>query len=75
MPGSLLGERGPKLPPMSCPKHLLHLMPGSVVTTYRKTHLCDVEVPGQGPMRESSSTLPGPRLEPPVSTPAGKVGL
>lgn len=26
-------------------------------------------------MRESSSTLPGPRLEPPVSTPAGKLGL
>lgn len=55
--------------------HVLLDSQGSVVATYRKTHLCDVEVPGQGPMRESSSTLPGPRLEPPVSTPAGKLGL
>uniref|UniRef100_A0ABI7YAU8 CN hydrolase domain-containing protein n=1 Tax=Felis catus TaxID=9685 RepID=A0ABI7YAU8_FELCA len=50
-------------------------VPGSVVATYRKTHLCDVEIPGQGPMRESNSTIPGPSLESPVSTPAGKIGL
>ncbi|XP_052492822.1 deaminated glutathione amidase isoform X3 [Budorcas taxicolor] len=48
---------------------------GSVVATYRKTHLCDVEIPGQGPMRESNSTIPGPSLESPISTPAGKIGL
>ncbi|XP_039695832.1 deaminated glutathione amidase isoform X3 [Pteropus medius] len=50
-------------------------VPGSVVATYRKTHLCDVELPGQGPMHESNSTMPGPGLESPVSTPAGKIGL
>ncbi|XP_055993806.1 LOW QUALITY PROTEIN: deaminated glutathione amidase [Sorex fumeus] len=55
--------------------HVLLDSQGSVVATYRKTHLCDVEVPGQGPMRESSSTVAGPRLEPPISTPAGKLGL
>ena len=43
------------------------------MATYRKTHLCDVEIPGQGPMRESNSTIPGPSLESPISTPAGKV--
>ncbi|KAM8817790.1 deaminated glutathione amidase isoform 3-T3 [Rhynchonycteris naso] len=55
--------------------HVLLNNKGSVVATYRKTHLCDVEIPGQGPMRESNTTLPGPSLESPVSTPAGKVGL
>lgn len=56
------------------PLFLLPLILGSVVTTYRKTHLCDVQVPGQGPMHESNSTMPGPSLTSPVSTPAGKVG-
>uniref|UniRef100_A0A8C2YRM7 Nitrilase 1 n=1 Tax=Chinchilla lanigera TaxID=34839 RepID=A0A8C2YRM7_CHILA len=55
--------------------HVLLNSKGSVVATYRKTHLCDVELPGQGPMRESNSTIPGPSLESPVSTPAGKIGL
>uniref|UniRef100_A0A8W4FP60 Nitrilase 1 n=1 Tax=Sus scrofa TaxID=9823 RepID=A0A8W4FP60_PIG len=55
--------------------HVILNNTGSVVATYRKTHLCDVEIPGQGPMCESNSTIPGPSLEPPVSTPAGKIGL
>ncbi|XP_043820602.1 deaminated glutathione amidase isoform X2 [Dromiciops gliroides] len=55
--------------------HVLLDSKGSIVATYRKTHLCDVELPGQGPMCESSSTVPGPTLGSPVSTPAGKVGL
>ncbi|XP_003466735.2 deaminated glutathione amidase isoform X2 [Cavia porcellus] len=55
--------------------HVLLNSKGSVVATYRKTHLCDVELPGQGPMRESNSTIAGPSLESPVSTPAGKIGL
>ncbi|XP_054443845.1 deaminated glutathione amidase isoform X2 [Pteronotus mesoamericanus] len=46
--------------------HVLLNSKGSVVATYRKTHLCDVEIPGQGPMRESDCTSPGPRLESPV---------
>ncbi|XP_004407961.1 PREDICTED: nitrilase homolog 1 isoform X4 [Odobenus rosmarus divergens] len=55
--------------------HVLLDNKGSVVATYRKTHLCDVEIPGQGPMHESNSTIPGPSLESPVSTPVGKIGL
>ncbi|XP_057626174.1 deaminated glutathione amidase isoform X4 [Chionomys nivalis] len=55
--------------------HVLLNNKGLVVAQYRKTHLCDVEIPGQGPMRESNSTMPGRTLEPPISTPAGKVGL
>lgn len=58
-------------------QHQIFLLPltlGSVVTTYRKTHLCDVEIPGQGPMHESNTTMPGPSLQSPVRTPAGKVG-
>ncbi|XP_005245271.1 deaminated glutathione amidase isoform X2 [Homo sapiens] len=55
--------------------HVLLNSKGAVVATYRKTHLCDVEIPGQGPMCESNSTMPGPSLESPVSTPAGKIGL
>ncbi|XP_021031114.1 deaminated glutathione amidase isoform X1 [Mus caroli] len=55
--------------------HVLLNSKGSIVASYRKTHLCDVEIPGQGPMRESNYTKPGGTLEPPVKTPAGKVGL
>ncbi|XP_072500082.1 deaminated glutathione amidase isoform X4 [Notamacropus eugenii] len=55
--------------------HVLLDKEGSIVATYRKTHLCDVKLPGQGPMCESTSTIPGPTLGSPVSTPAGKVGL
>ncbi|XP_028344529.1 deaminated glutathione amidase isoform X3 [Physeter macrocephalus] len=55
--------------------HVILNNKGSVVATYRKTHLCDVEIPGQGPMHESNSTIPGPSLESPISTPAGKVLL
>ncbi|KAK1329552.1 hypothetical protein QTO34_011757, partial [Cnephaeus nilssonii] len=55
--------------------HVLLNSKGSVVTTYRKTHLCDVEIPGQGPMHESNTTMPGPSLQSPVRTPAGKLGL
>ncbi|KAM9686688.1 deaminated glutathione amidase isoform 3-T3 [Trichechus inunguis] len=59
------------------PAETLHLSEplGSVVAAYRKTHLCDVDIPGQAPMHESDSTMPGPSIEPPVSTPAGKIGL
>uniref|UniRef100_A0A5F8GEC5 Nitrilase 1 n=1 Tax=Monodelphis domestica TaxID=13616 RepID=A0A5F8GEC5_MONDO len=55
--------------------HVLLDNKGSIVATYRKTHLCDVELPGQGSMCESNSTAPGPTLGSPISTPAGKVGL
>ncbi|NXL88432.1 NIT1 amidase, partial [Alectura lathami] len=48
---------------------------GRMVAAYRKTHLCDVELEGRVAMRESSFTNPGTEIVPPVSTPAGKLGL
>uniref|UniRef100_A0A6I8PD39 CN hydrolase domain-containing protein n=1 Tax=Ornithorhynchus anatinus TaxID=9258 RepID=A0A6I8PD39_ORNAN len=70
-------ERGPdwETTPRIYNCHVLLDGHGAVVATYRKTHLCDVELPGQGPMRESGHTLPGPALAAPVDTPAGKVLL
>lgn len=54
------------------PPHTL-LSPGNIVATYRKTHLCDVELEGRVTMKESSFTNPGTEIVAPVSTPAGKV--
>lgn len=70
-----LFERRAKLDFQSVYFLSLSLTLGSVVASYRKTHLCDVEIPGQGPMRESNYTMPGHTLELPVRTPAGKVGV
>lgn len=43
------------------------------MATYRKTHLCDVELEGRVTMKESSFTNPGNEIVAPISTPAGKV--
>ncbi|NWI16400.1 NIT1 amidase, partial [Crypturellus soui] len=48
---------------------------GRRAAAYRKTHLCDVELEGRVSMRESSFTNAGAEIVPPVSTPAGKLGL
>ncbi|XP_065713718.1 deaminated glutathione amidase isoform X2 [Patagioenas fasciata] len=48
---------------------------GQLVAAYRKTHLCDVELEGRVTMKESGFTNPGAEIVPPVSTPAGKLGL
>ncbi|NXW86760.1 NIT1 amidase, partial [Alopecoenas beccarii] len=48
---------------------------GDLVAAYRKTHLCDVELEGRVTMKESGFTNPGTEIVPPVSTPAGKLGL
>ncbi|NWX50543.1 NIT1 amidase, partial [Steatornis caripensis] len=48
---------------------------GRLAAAYRKTHLCDVELEGRVTMKESSFTNPGTEIVPPVSTPAGKLGL
>ncbi|KAK2512467.1 Nit1, partial [Columba livia] len=48
---------------------------GQLVAAYRKTHLCDVELEGRVSMKESGFTNPGAEIVPPVSTPAGKLGL
>ncbi|XP_042640794.1 deaminated glutathione amidase-like [Tyto alba] len=55
--------------------HVLLDPSGKLVAAYRKTHLCDVELPGRAVMKESSFTNPGAEIVPPISTPAGKLGL
>ncbi|NXQ93614.1 NIT1 amidase, partial [Sagittarius serpentarius] len=55
--------------------HVLLDPAGNVVATYRKTHLCDVELEGRVTMKESSFTNPGTEIVAPVGTPAGKLGL
>ncbi|XP_054662158.1 deaminated glutathione amidase isoform X1 [Grus americana] len=55
--------------------HVLLDAAGRLVAAYRKTHLCDVELEGRVTMKESSFTNPGTEIVPPVSTPAGKLGL
>ncbi|XP_051865784.1 deaminated glutathione amidase [Pristis pectinata] len=55
--------------------HLLLDDSGQTAGLYRKTHLFDVDLPGQVSLKESSFTIPGPRIEPPVTTPIGKIGL
>ncbi|XP_051631900.1 deaminated glutathione amidase isoform X11 [Manacus candei] len=55
--------------------HILLDSSGSLVSTYRKTHLFDVDLPGGPSLRESGFTNPGPAILPPVDTPVGKLGL
>ncbi|XP_075464060.1 deaminated glutathione amidase isoform X1 [Ascaphus truei] len=55
--------------------HLILDHKGRIVSVYRKTHLFDVELKGRVSLKESNFTIPGAELVPPVSTPAGKVGL
>ncbi|XP_077444949.1 deaminated glutathione amidase isoform X2 [Stigmatopora argus] len=49
---------------------------GQIVSTYRKCHLFDVEIPEKGvSLKESAFALPGPSMVAPVQTPVGKLGL
>ncbi|XP_040189716.1 deaminated glutathione amidase [Rana temporaria] len=55
--------------------HLLLDDTGRIRSVYRKAHLFDVELQSGVSLKESSFTLPGMELAPPVCTPVGKVGL
>lgn len=48
---------------------------GGIKSSYDKTHLFDLDIPGKIRLCESDYTVPGSRIVPPVNTPAGKVGL
>jgi len=48
---------------------------GSIVESYRKIHLFDVDIANGPRLMESQSTVAGERIVPPVTTPVGKVGL
>ncbi|KAF9563887.1 Nitrilase [Mortierella alpina] len=48
---------------------------GAIVESYRKIHLFDVDILNGPRLMESSNTVAGDRLIPPVVTPVGQVGL
>lgn len=55
--------------------HLMIDDQGDIKGVYRKIHLFDVEVPGGPVLRESEYVQPGTKIEPPVATPVGNVGM
>ena len=55
--------------------HLLIDAEGTIRGIYRKVHMFDVDIPGAVPSYESSYTVPGSRIGPPVETVCGKVGM
>lgn len=48
---------------------------GDIKGVYRKVHLFDVDVPGGPVIHESDFIIPGTRIEAPVPTPVGNVGM
>ncbi|KAF9350861.1 8-oxoguanine glycosylase ogg1 [Mortierella sp. AD094] len=55
--------------------HVLINDQGSIVESYRKIHLFDVDIQGGARLMESQNTVAGDKLVAPVSSPVGKVGL
>jgi len=55
--------------------HLLIDSEGTVQGVYRKVHMFDVDIPGGVPSYESSYTIPGSSIVPPITTICGKVGM
>lgn len=45
-----------------------------MLESYHKTHLFNLDIPGQK-LVESAFTLPGKRIVAPVQTPVGRVGM
>ncbi|XP_061664447.1 deaminated glutathione amidase isoform X2 [Syngnathoides biaculeatus] len=68
------GHPASALPELSLPR--FHAHAGEIVSTYRKCHLFDVELPEKGvSLNESAFTIPGDSLAAPVQTPVGQLGL
>jgi len=55
--------------------HLVIAADGTIKGVYRKIHMFDVEIPDSVPSYESSYTVPGSCIGPPVDTVCGKVRL
>lgn len=56
--------------------HIVINSEGEIVSTYRKMHLFDMENKSTGVrLMESDYVLPGQKIEPPISTPVGKLAL
>lgn len=48
---------------------------GEIKSTYSKTHLFDLDIPGKVRLCESDYTVPGDAMVSPIVTPVGRVGL
>ncbi|XP_055334227.1 nitrilase and fragile histidine triad fusion protein NitFhit-like [Paramacrobiotus metropolitanus] len=48
---------------------------GEIAEIYRKAHLFVIDIPGRITLDETSFCIPGSRIQPPVPTPVGKIGL
>lgn len=71
-----LHEHNPSEPDKIFNSHILINSQGSVVASYRKIHLFDMENKETGVrLMESDYVNPGTEIVPPVTTPAGKLGL
>ncbi|KAF9198973.1 8-oxoguanine glycosylase ogg1 [Haplosporangium sp. Z 27] len=55
--------------------HVLINDQGSIVESYRKIHLFDIDILNGPRLMESQNVVAGDKLLPPVSSPAGKIGL
>merc|ERR1719365_299235 len=55
--------------------HLIIDSAGSIIDSYSKAHLFDVEIPGKFRLKESDYVNPGNHIPSPVATPLGNVGL
>ncbi|BFZ23458.1 hypothetical protein BsWGS_26497 [Bradybaena similaris] len=55
--------------------HIIIDNDGSLVATYDKAHLFDLDIPGKVHLCESDYVLPGKKIVPPVQTPVGRIGL
>ncbi|XP_071816789.1 deaminated glutathione amidase-like [Apostichopus japonicus] len=56
-------------------RHVIIDSSGKVVEFYDKLHLYDMAVEGMAPIKESSWTIPGEKIVPPVTSPVGNIGL
>ncbi|KAI8891675.1 carbon-nitrogen hydrolase [Globomyces pollinis-pini] len=48
---------------------------GKILDVYRKIHLFDIELSDGPNLKESNTTIPGPKVGSPISTSIGKIGL
>lgn len=55
--------------------HIVISNAGCIVAAYRKIHLFDVDIPGKVRLKESDTIKAGDKIELPIDTPVGKMGL
>lgn len=55
--------------------HIVLDFNGDIADIYRKAHLFVIDIPGKLTLDETTFCIPGTRIQPPVPTPVGKIGL